>query len=132
MSRRRSIPPSTVLRQLTLSVTRGAMAAMGYCPSGRLFEASACGVPIVSDYWEGLEQFFEPGREIVIAHGAADVVEALAMDEAQRRRIAAAARERTLASHTAERRADELVAILESARGPAEEAIGAGGRILEV
>src|SRR5205085_9712211 len=52
---------------LTLNITRGAMARMGYCPSGRLFEAAACGVAIVSDEWAGLEEFFEPGVEIVVA-----------------------------------------------------------------
>src|SRR5262249_34533294 len=44
--------------RLTLNVTRGAMAQMGYCPSGRLFEAAACGAPVLSDEWEGIEQFF--------------------------------------------------------------------------
>src|SRR3954468_14896805 len=47
---------------VTLNVTRGAMAEMGYCPSGRLFEAAACGTPILSDTWEGIENFFEPDR----------------------------------------------------------------------
>ena len=65
--------------RLTLNVTRAAMARMGYCPSGRLFEAAACGAPILSDAWEGLEAFFCPDREILIAEryrrcdpGAAD------------------------------------------------------------
>ena len=53
--------------RLTLNVTRGAMAAMGYCPSGRLFEAAACGTAILSDSWHGLDAFFEPGREILLA-----------------------------------------------------------------
>ena len=60
---RHSIP----LSKLTLNVTRAAMAEMGYCPSGRLFEAAACGTPIVSDWWEGLDHFFEPGKEILVA-----------------------------------------------------------------
>ena len=58
--------------RLTLNVTRRAMAAMGYCPSGRLFEAAACGAPILSDGWEGLERFFRPGIEILIARDTAD------------------------------------------------------------
>src|SRR5204862_5124335 len=49
---------------LTLSVTRAAMAEMGYCPSGRLFEAAACGTPVISDQWDGMETFFHPGEEI--------------------------------------------------------------------
>ena len=46
--------------RLTLNVTRGPMREMGYCPSGRLFEAAACGTPIITDTWEGLQQFFTP------------------------------------------------------------------------
>ena len=102
--------------KLTLSVTRGPMAEMGYCPSGRLFEASACGVPIITDEWEGLEQFFEPGSEILVARRTEDVTAALEMSEGERERMARAARERTLACHTAARRAVELEAALEAAR----------------
>jgi spore maturation protein CgeB len=95
------------------------MAEMGYCPSGRLFEASACGVPIVSDEWEGLDRFFEPGVEIIIARTPAHVIDALDMSDDLRARIARAARERTLATHTARRRALELEVILDAARKPA-------------
>jgi hypothetical protein len=63
--------------RLTLNLTRHAMARSGYCPSGRLFEAAACGTPVLSDDWPGLEEFFEPGREILVAHHGADVLEAL-------------------------------------------------------
>lgn len=96
----------------TLNVTRGAMAAMGWCPSGRLFEAAACGTHIISDNWPGLDEFFIPGEEITIAGSADDVVEALGMDEAKRRKIAEAGRERALKDHTALKRAVELEAIL--------------------
>ena len=54
--------------RLTLNVTRHAMAQSGYCPSGRLFEAAACGTPMITDYWAGLERFFQPGEEILVAH----------------------------------------------------------------
>jgi spore maturation protein CgeB len=91
--------------RLTLNVTRAAMAAMGHCPSGRLFEAAACGAPILSDWWHGLDAFFEPGREILVAHDTAEALDALACDAATRCRIALAARERTLACHTATQRA---------------------------
>jgi len=93
----------------TLNVTRRAMAEFGHCPSGRLFEAAACGVPIVSDDWSGLDTFFEPGREIVVARTPEDVVRALG-DASARNAIAAAARARVLAEHTASRRARQLVA----------------------
>lgn len=97
---------------LTLNVTRGAMADMGYCPSGRLFEAAACGTPIVSDAWEGLDTFFEPGREILIAENTEAVLGAIDLPRSQLLQIAGAARERTLAQHTAARRVRDLEAAL--------------------
>ena len=93
---------------LTLNVTREAMAEAGWCPSGRLFEAAACGAAIVSDAWPGLEDFFEPGREIIVARDTQDAPEALAG-------IGSAARARLLEQHTARRRADTLVSALETA-----------------
>ncbi|WP_437658965.1 CgeB family protein [Sorangium sp. So ce1182] len=99
---------------LTLNVTRGAMAAMGYCPSGRLFEAAACGTPILSDSWEGLDQFFTPGKEILVARTTDEAVAALSLPAGEIAAVARAARERVLAEHSAVRRAEELVTILES------------------
>src|SRR6266699_1310228 len=99
---------------LTLSITRSAMAEMGYCPSGRLFEAAACETPVVSDHWEGLEEFFEPGREILIASQAGDVVDDLALSPDELRRIGSAARERVLDEHTADHRSRELIRLLEA------------------
>ncbi len=106
--------------KLTLNVTRSAMAEMGYCPSGRLFEAAACGAPILSDYWEGLDEFFEPGSEILIARHTTDAMEALASPSDELKRVARAARERTLAQHTADARAVELEQILQNASSLAE------------
>jgi spore maturation protein CgeB len=99
---------------LTLNVTRGAMADMGYCPSGRLFEAAACGTPVVSDAWEGLEEFFEPGDEILIARDTQEVLDAIELPRERLAQIAAAARERALTQHTAACRARELESILAS------------------
>jgi spore maturation protein CgeB len=104
--------------RLTLNVTREAMVEMGWCPSGRLFEASACGVPILSDIWEGLDSFFKPGHEILIAKSTEDAVGALDLSEAELARIAKASRERTLAEHSAERRAQELEKLIASATSP--------------
>ena len=101
--------------RLTLNVTRAAMAAMGHCPSGRLFEAAACGAPILTDSWEGLDAFFEPGREIFVADDTEHALAALACDDQTRRRVAAAARERTLDCHTAERRVLDLEHAIEEA-----------------
>jgi spore maturation protein CgeB len=99
---------------LTLNVTRRAMAEMGYCPSGRLFEAAACGVPILSDEWEGLGYFFETGHEILTARTAEDAVEAIGLPGEQLRKIAKAARDRVLQEHTADHRVTELENALES------------------
>jgi len=98
---------------LTLNVTRKAMADMGYCPSGRLFEAAACGTPILSDRWPGIEEFFEPGRDILIADSTSDALDALDLSPGERERIAASARERTLSCHTAAIRASEFETLLE-------------------
>ena len=98
--------------QLTLNITRQAMAVSGWCPSGRLFEAAACGAPILSDWWEGLDEFLAPGREIIIVRTTDDVLAALERSDAELVRIGAAARERVLARHTAERRAAELEMLL--------------------
>jgi spore maturation protein CgeB len=102
--------------RLTLNITRQAMAEMGWCPSGRLFEAAACGAPILSDWWEGLDAFFEPGRDILVGRTSADAVAALDLGDAELRRIAANARERVLAEHTSAQRALDLEAAIEAAR----------------
>jgi spore maturation protein CgeB len=101
--------------RLTLNVTRRPMVQMGYCPPGRLFEAAACGVPILSDNWAGLDEFFSPGKEILVARTTDDALEALKLPPAELRKIAAAARERALTEHTAAQRAQELEAALNSA-----------------
>ena len=119
---------------ITLSVTRAPMVKLGYCPSGRLFEAAACGVPVLSDWWEGLDHFFEPGREILIARSTDEALEHLMRSPDELKQIGEAARARTLGEHTARHRAAELVALLESAgardaRGdaaPPEPASGSG------
>ena len=101
---------------LNLNVTRRAMADNGYCPSGRLFEAAACGAAIVSDEWEGLSMFFNPDEEILIAKQTEDVVAALQRSPEELARIGRAARERTLEQHTADVRAIEMENILNSFR----------------
>jgi spore maturation protein CgeB len=96
----------------TLNLTRADMVRTGYSPSVRLFEASACGVPIISDRWPGLARFFEHGREILVADTAADVIAALQSPHGRRDSIASGARIRTLEQHTAAIRARELEAYL--------------------
>ena len=96
----------------TLNVTRADMIAAGWSPSVRLFEAGACGCPVISDRWAGLDQLFAPDREIVLAPdgpgGAEAVLAALRRPEPARRALAEAFRARVLAEHTAARRAEQL------------------------
>lgn len=107
----------------TLNVTRAAMAKYGYCPSGRLFEAASCGVPILSDGWEGLEMFFTPGKEILRVDSTGDVIDALSSSDKELTRIAGAARERALAEHTADRRVAQLEALCESLAVDAQQVV---------
>jgi spore maturation protein CgeB len=99
----------------TLNITRAAMAACGWCPSGRLFEAAACATPILSDWWDGLDEFFAPNSEIAIVRTTEDVLGALELSDRELTAIGAAARERALAGHSSDRRALELVRLLETA-----------------
>jgi spore maturation protein CgeB len=110
-------------QRFTLNVTRRDMIAAGYSPSVRLFEAAACGVPIISDHWAGIETIFAPGREILIARSPEDTMRALAAfgdEEAQR--LGQRARKRVLAEHTALHRAEQLEGYF------AEIAAGGAGR----
>ena len=96
-------------QRYTLNVTRADMIRTGFAPSVRLFEASACGVPIISDYWEGLDTLFKPDEEILIAHTPADTLYYLKeIPEEQRLEIGRKAREKTLKYHTADSRARQL------------------------
>ena len=107
--------------RLTLNVTRRAMADMGWCPSGRLFEAAACGAALLTDAWEGLDAFFEPGREAIVARTADDTIAALSLSDRELREVAEAGRARTLAEHTSERRALTLEAEIGAAWRPAAQ-----------
>jgi spore maturation protein CgeB len=96
-------------QRFTLNLTRADMIAAGFSPSVRLFEAAACGTPILSDYWEGLDTLFVPGREIVITKSARDVIEAVRdISESDRLAMGSRAREHVLSEHTAAHRAAEL------------------------
>jgi len=102
--------------RFTLNVTRADMVRAGYSPSVRLFEAGACGVPIISDRWDGIETLLRPGEEIILADGADEVLAALReMPEAGRAAMSRALRARVLGEHTAAHRAAELEAHLREA-----------------
>src|SRR5215213_2304391 len=108
------LPPASHRRfynsqRFTLNLTRADMRAAGYSPSVRIFEAAACGTPIISDYWPGLETFFELEQEILTASSADQVLSYLnEISEDDRRAIGERARVRVVAHHTSEQRAIEL------------------------
>jgi spore maturation protein CgeB len=95
-------------QRFTLNITRADMIAAGFSPSVRLFEAAACGTPIISDWWPGLDTLLAPADEILISRGPRDTLRYLDMNETERREIARRAREKVLSAHTAARRAAEL------------------------
>jgi spore maturation protein CgeB len=96
-------------QRFTLNLTRADMVRLGYSPSVRLFEASACGTPIISDTWAGIETFYTPEQEILLARSRNDVLGYLHdLSEAERQSIGERARQRTLTSHTAAHRAQQL------------------------
>jgi spore maturation protein CgeB len=117
VERRDHVPPADQpafcgSQRFTLNVTRADMRWLGWSPGMRLFEAAACGVPVISDWWPGIDDIFTPGEEILLAESADDVLifldhcgddEAAAIGERARRRV--------LAEHTAERRVQQLEAL---------------------
>ncbi len=109
--------------RVTLNITREEMARSGWCPSGRFFEAAACATPLLSDWWEGLDGFFDVVRDIRVVARAEHVESALNLPDAELHALAAHARERTLDDHTGRVRASQLLDYLEEARAtlPAEK-----------
>lgn len=103
----------------TLNVTRRDMIRAGYAPSVRLFEAGACGTPVISDYWPGLDSFFTLGEEILVASNSSDVLEYLSMEEEQRLALGLRFRQRILDGHTSRHRAMEIEHHWQQIRQPA-------------
>jgi spore maturation protein CgeB len=104
-------------QRFTLNITRAAMRQAGYAPSVRLFEAAACGTPIISDDWPGLETFFTPGTEILISRSSVETLHYLRDIPAEEcRALGARARERVLAEHTPAHRAASFEAYVLEAR----------------
>jgi spore maturation protein CgeB len=99
-------------QRFTLNVTRADMRAAGWSPSVRLFEAAACGTPVISDRWPGLTELFPENDAIVTANDADAVMRALSGGEVQRSRLAERARSIVLAGHTGEARAAQLEQLL--------------------
>jgi spore maturation protein CgeB len=106
-------PPFYWSSRFTLNLTRADMVAAGYSPSVRLFEAAACGAAIISDSWTGIEEFFTPGKEILLPRDVNDLVRMLAgLSEDEQVRLGCRARERVLAEHTSEMRARQFEAVV--------------------
>jgi len=96
-------------QRFTLNVTRPEMVQAGWSASVRLFEAAACGTPIISDFWLGLDELFEPGREILVCNESEEVLDCLrSISRTERTRIGRAAQQRVLNEHTGYHRAIEL------------------------
>jgi len=108
--------------RLTLNVTRREMVLAGFSPSVRLFEAAACAATIASDNWPGLDEFFEPGKEILLPTGTEDVVRYISdYGEGELREIGERAQVRVLAEHTNQKRAEQFETYVDSST--------AGGKI---
>jgi spore maturation protein CgeB len=109
--------------RLILNVTREPMARLGWCPSRSLFEAAACAAAVLSDEWCGIEDFYTPGEQILVARDTEDTLAALDMSDARLQAIGRAARERTLDEHTSLHRARQLIQYLEEIRSPSASRI---------
>lgn len=105
-------------QRFTLNITRRQMVEAGYSPSIRIFEAAACAVPIVSDYWMGLEDILEPGKEVLIADDPEDVLDFLGrLTSSEAQLVGKRARKRILAEHTAGCRSLQLEDYIARLRG---------------
>jgi spore maturation protein CgeB len=103
--------------RMVLNINRDSMADVGFSPPTRVFEAAGAGACVITDNWYGIEKFFEPGREILVAEGAEEIVGFLSGKSAEEARaIGDAMRARALATHTYAQRADEVENILCAAR----------------
>jgi spore maturation protein CgeB len=98
-----------------LNISRESMAKYGFSPATRIFEAAGAGACIITDYWEGIEFFLEPGKEILIAKDGDEVAEILlSLDEDKSKTIGNAAMKKVLDKHTYSHRAEELEKLLEA------------------
>lgn len=101
--------------QAVLNISRDSMAAMGFSPATRVFEAAGAGACIVTDAWQGIDEFLAPGEEILVANDGEEVAALLdGTTRAERRRIGEAARRRVLAQHTYAHRAAQLEEVLDA------------------
>lgn len=109
-----------------LNISRESMARYGFSPATRVFEAAGAGACVITDAWEGIDAFFEPGREILVAGSGEEVGELMrSLQPKSARSIGQAALRRVLAEHTYAHRAEQVESVLE---GAAPAGVGAGVR----
>jgi len=109
----RHLPAFYSSSRFTLNLTRDSMIASGHSPSVRIFEASACCAAILSDEWEGLDEFLTPGEEILTPRDEYEVIDILTnLPDMERKKLGTRARDRILSSHTSEHRASQLEEIV--------------------
>jgi spore maturation protein CgeB len=102
--------------RMVLNVNRDSMANVGYSPPTRVFEAAGAGACLITDRWTGIEEFFAPEREILVAENAEEVVEYLRrISTVEAKEIGGNMRQRALRDHTYALRAQEFDAIVENA-----------------
>lgn len=100
--------------RVVLNVSRESMARFGFSPATRVFEAAGAAACLITDAWEGIDAFLEPGREVLVAADGGEVAEHVRqLDDARARAIGEAARRRVLAAHTYAHRAAQFEALLE-------------------
>ena len=103
--------------RMVLNINRESMASVGFSPPTRVFEAAGAGACVITDFWTGVETFFEPGKEILLASSADEIVHHIrTLDKEQSRQVGAAMRARALREHTYSLRAREVDAILRPAQ----------------
>jgi len=103
--------------RMVLNINRESMATVGFSPPTRVFEAAGAGACVITDFWTGVETFFEPGKEILLASSADEIVHHIrTLDKEQSRQVGAAMRARALREHTYSLRAGEVDAILRPAQ----------------
>ena len=101
-----------------LNISRESMAANGFSPATRVFEAAGAGACLITDAWEGIEMFLEPDEEVLVAHDGQEVAALVEeLDPERARRIGEAARQRIVRDHTYAHRAEQVEAILEGRDG---------------
>lgn len=108
--------------RMVLNINRDSMAAVGFSPPTRVFEAAGAGACVITDAWPGVETFFQPGEEILLASSAEEIISYLfSLDATRSAGIGAAMRARALRDHTYSLRARQVDSILRSAQQPAAQ-----------